>query len=316
MSNQMPTGTVTLMFTDIEGSTRLWEELGMEVMLPVLEAHNTILRQAKDDHSGYEVRSEGDAFFFAFSKAIDAVHFAIEAQLALAKYPWPEATGGICVRMGIHTGDVAVLDGDYQGTPANLAKRITDSGHGRQILISAATHELVRGQFPASSFLDLGLHRLKNLHQPERLFQITYPELDRDFPPLKTLDSLPNNLPVQLTTFVGREAEMRHLSELLGQEQIRLVTLTGTGGIGKTRLSIQVAAEQLDHFPDGVWFVPLASLTDPEYVITEIASVLSIQLQPTGDPKQQVIDYLAQKRLLLVLDNFEHLPEAVSLVNE
>jgi predicted ATPase len=160
------------------------------------------------------------------------------------------------------------------------------------------------------------MHQFRNLHQPERIFQISHPELQRDFPPLKTLDGLPNNLPVQLTGFLGREAEIRKLASLLGSEQVRLVTLTGAGGIGKTRLSLEVAAEQLEHFPDGVWFVPLASVTNPEYVITEIASVLSIQLQPKVEPRKQVIDYLAHKRLLLVLDNFEHLPEATPVVTD
>ena len=211
-----------------------------------------------------------------------------------------------------------MLGNDYFGSPVIRASRISAAGHGGQILISAATRELVLEELPQGiEFVDLGLHRLKDLGRPERIFQVNHPSLpQKDFPPLKTLDIIPNNLPVQLTSFVGREAEIRKLAELLGREQVRLVTLTGAGGIGKTRLSIQVAAEQLEHFPDGVWFISLASLTDPTYVIMEIASTLSIQLQPKGDPQKQVIDYLAQKRLLLVLDNFEHLPEAASLVND
>ena len=316
MSNQMPTGTVTLMFTDIEGHTKMWEQMGDDFM-PTLEEHNNILRSATAKHNGYEVKTEGDAFMLAFAKASDAVLCAVEAQLALANHPWPEDIGKIRVRMGMHTGEPQVVGNDYFGSPVIRASRISSAGHGGQTLISTATRELIIEELPEEiEFLDLGLHRLKDLGREERIFQVNHPSLPQNFPPLRTLDVIPNNLPVQLTSFVGREAEIRNLSELLGREQVRLVTLTGTGGIGKTRLSIEVAAEQLESFPDGVWFIPLASLTDPEYVITEIASALSIQLQPKIDPKKQVMDYLSQKRLLLVLDNFEHLPEAASLVND
>ena len=316
MSNQMPTGTVTLMFTDIEGHTKMWEQMGDDFM-PILEEHNNILRSATAKYNGYEVKTEGDAFMLAFAKASDAVLCAVEAQIALANHPWPEDIGKIRVRMGMHTGEPQVVGNDYFGSPVIRASRISSAGHGGQTLISVATRELVLEELPEEiEFLDLGLHRLKDLGREERIFQVNHPFLPQDFPPLRTLDIIPNNLPVQLTSFIGRETEIRNLSELLGRDQVRLVTLTGAGGIGKTRLSIQVAAEQFERFPDGVWFVPLASLTDPEYVITEIASVLSIQLQPKVDPKKQVIDYLSQKRLLLVLDNFEHLPEATSLVND
>ena len=316
MSNQMPTGTVTIIFTDIEGHTKMWEQMGDDFM-PILEEHNNILRSATAKYNGYEVKTEGDAFMLAFAKASDAVQCAVEAQIALANHPWPEDIGKIRVRMGMHTGEPQVVGNDYFGSPVIRASRISSAGHGGQTLISVATRELVLEELPEEiEFLDLGLHRLKDLGREERIFQVNHPSLPQDFPPLRTLDIIPNNLPVQLTSFIGREAEIRNLSEILGREQVRLVTLTGAGGIGKTRLSIQVAAEQFERFPDGVWFVSLASLTDPEYVITEIASVLSIQLQPQVDPKKQVIDYLSQKRLLLVLDNFEHLPEATSLVND
>ena len=251
----MPTGTVTLIFTDIEGSTRLWEELSQEVMLPILEAHNTVIREAKDNWSGYEVRTEGDAFFLSFAKATHAVHFAIEAQLALARYDWPESTGQIRVRMGMHTGDVAIFEGDYQGTTANLAKRVSDAGHGGQVLISATAHHAVKEHFPTSWLVDLGRRRFKNLRQPEQIFQVAHPELQKDFPRLRTLDNLPNNLPLQLTSFVGREAEIRQIVNLLKQPHGRFVTLRGAPGIGKTRLSMQVAAEAADEFPDGVWFI-------------------------------------------------------------
>ncbi|MBC8231535.1 tetratricopeptide repeat protein [bacterium] len=316
MSNQVPTGTVTLMFTDIEGHTKMWEQIGDDFM-PILEEHNTILRSAAEKHNGYEVKTEGDSFMLAFTKASDAVLCAVEAQIALADYPWPEDVGKIRVRIGMHTGEPQVSRNDYFGPPVIRANRISEAGYGGQTLISAATKELVIEELPKGiEFVDLGLHRLKDLGRPERIFQVNHPSLPQNFPLLKTLDNIPNNLPVQLTSFVGREAEIRRLAEFLGREQVRLVTLTGAGGIGKTRLSIEVAAEQLENFPDGVWFVPLASLNNPEYVITEIASALSIQLQPKVDPKKQVIDYLAQKHLLLVLDNFEHIPEAAYIVND
>lgn len=317
MSNQAPTGTVTIMFTDIVGHTKTWERVGDD-FVSTLESHNAILREVTARHNGYEVRTEGDAFMLAFAKASDAVLCAVEAQVALANHPWLDDVGTIMVRMGMHTGEVHVSGDDYLGLPVIRASRISDAGHGGQILVTVATRELTLGELPEGvEFIDLGLHRLKDLGRPERIYQVIHPDLPRrDFPPLKTLDIIPNNLPVQLTSFVGREAEIRSLAELLGREQVRLVTLIGTGGIGKTRLSIEIAAQELEHFPYGVWFVPLASLTDPGYVITEIASALSIQLQPKVDPKAQVIDYLSQKRLLLVLDNFEHLSEAASVVTD
>jgi len=317
MSNQMPIGTVTIVFTDIAGHTKMWEQIGDEFM-PILEVHNTILRKATAKHNGYEVKTEGDSFMLAFARASDAVLWTVEAQVALANQHWPEEVGNILVRMGMHTGEPQVLENDYFGPHVIRSHRICDAGHGGQILISAATRELVLEDLPEEiDFVDLGLHCLKDLGRPERIFQVTHPDLTKqDFPLLRTLDIIPNNLPVQLTSFVGREDAIRNIATLLGSEQVRLVTIFGTGGIGKTRLSIQVAADQLELFPDGVWFINIAPLTNIEQVVTEIASTLSIQLQPRIDPKEQVIDYLSQKHLLLVLDNFEHLPEAPSLVND
>jgi predicted ATPase/class 3 adenylate cyclase/Tfp pilus assembly protein PilF len=316
MSNQVPTGTVTIVFTDIAGHTKMWEQVGDEFM-PILEVHNSILRKTIAKYNGYEVKTEGDAFMLAFARASDAVLCAVEAQVALANHPWPEERN-ILVRMGMHTGEPQVSGNDYFGPHVIRANRVSDAGHGGQILISAATRELVMEELPEEvDFVDLGIHRLKDLGRPERIFQVNHPDLPKkDFPPLRTLDIIPNNLPVQLTSFVGREDEIRNIATLLGKEQVRLVTLTGTGGIGKTRLSVQVAADQLELFPDGVWFINIAPLTNIEQVITEIASTLSIHLQPRIDPKEQVIDYLSQRHLLLVLDNFEHLPEAPSFVND
>lgn len=335
-------GTLTLMFTDIEGSTLLWEKHGNEVMAEVINTHNTILRAANSAWGGTEIQNEGDAFFFIFPTASAAVMCALEIQLGLEAYQWPESIGALRVRIGIHTGDMILLDDKYHGMPANLAKRITDAGHGGQILLSAVTHALVKTQFPPESFIALGEHQLKNIQHPEAIFQFLaqpvsilkivgeerwqeffskeaedtptdcpfIPELQTKFPPLKTVNNLPNNLPAPVNSFIGRETEVRRVAEYLTDGQTRLVTLTGPGGIGKTRLSLQIATELLDTYPDGVWFIALADLKQPAHVITEISKVLDLPLTSAQDVMEQVVSYLSGKRLLLVLDNFEHLMEA------
>ncbi len=346
-------GTLTLMFTDIEGSTLLWEAHGNEIMAEVINAHNTILRTVNSAWGGTEISNEGDAFFFVFPTASAAVMCALEIQLALKAYQWHENIETLRVRIGIHTGDMILLDDKYHGMPANLAKRITDAGHGGQILLSAVTHELVKTQFPPGSFVALGEHRLKNIQHPEAIFQLLaprasilkitgeerwqevfsksargdtlqdrtpadsdpIPELQTEFPPLKTLNNLPNNLPAPMNSFIGREVEVRRIVEYFTDGQARLVTLTGPGGIGKTRLSLQVATELLDTYPDGVWFIALADLRQPAHVITEIAKALDLPLESAQDVMEQVISYLLGKTLLLVLDNFEHLMEASEDVN-
>lgn len=344
----LPVGTLTLMFTDIESSTLLWEKHSNDIVAEVIDTHNTILRAAKTAWRGREISNEGDAFFFVFPTASDAVSCALEVQLALNVHQWHKDVGQLRVRIGVHTGDMLLLNNEYHGMPANLAKRITDAGHGGQILISAATHELVKTQFPHGSFSALGVHRLKNIRHPEAIFQfiprqssilkiigekrwheavtkgIGYdtlpdgrsidtnliPELQNEFPPLKTLDNLPNNLPIPMNSFIGREAEIRGVVGYLADKQTRLVTLTGPGGIGKTRLALQAATELLDAYPDGVWFIPLADLVQPAHVITEIAAALTLPLEPSEDAIKQVVAYLSGKTLLLILDNFEHLMEA------
>ena len=342
-------GTLTLMFTDIEGSTLLWEKHSNEVMAEIINTHNTFLRAANSAWGGTEIQNEGDAFFFVFPTASAAVMCALEIQLVLRAYQWQDNIGALRVRIGIHTGDMILLDDEYHGMPANLAKRITDAGHGGQILLSAVTHALVKAQFPPGSFITLGEHRLKNIQHLETIFQFLaprtsilkivgeerwrevfnnkvaqedtlqdetstdstlIPELQTEFPPLKTLNNLPNNLPAPMNSFVGREAEVRRIVEYFTNGQARLVTLTGPGGIGKTRLALQVATELLDTYPDGVWFIALADLKQPTHVITEIAKALDLPLQSTQDVMEQVVSYLLGKTLLLVLDNFEHLMEA------
>jgi len=341
-------GTLTLMFTDIEGSTLLWEAQGNEVMTEVLNTHNTILRTANSAWGGTEMGNEGDALFFAFPTASAAVMCALEIQLVLNAYQWHEDIKPLRVRIGIHTGDMILLDDKYHGMAANLAKRITDAGHGGQILLSAVTHELVKTQFPPGSFVSLGTHRLKNIQHPESIFQFLaprasilkitseerwqevfnkegqenislddksadrplIPKLQTEFPSLKTVSNLPNNLPAPINSFIGREAEVRRIVAYFTDGQERLVTLTGPGGIGKTRLALQVATELHDTYPEGVWFIALADLKQPTHVITEIATGLAIPLKPTQDVMEQVVSYLLGKTLLLVLDHLEHLMEA------
>ena len=341
-------GTLTLMFTDIEGSTLLWEAHGNEVMAKVINTHNTILRTANSAWGGTEVGNEGDAFFFTFPTASAAVMCALEIQLVLNAYQWHENIEALRVRIGIHTGDMILLDDGYHGMPANLAKRITDAGHGGQILLSAVTYALVKTQFPPGSFVALGEHRLKNIQHPEAIFQflapqasilkitgeerwqevfgkaaeentfqdeksadcVPIPKLQTEFPPLKTINNLPNSLPVPINSFIGREVEVRRITEYFTKGRERLVTLTGPGGIGKTRLALQVATELHDTYPDGVWFIALADLKQPMHVITEIATTLALPLKSTQDALAQVVSYLLGKTLLLVLDNFEHLMDA------
>lgn len=310
------------MFTDMEGSTLLWERHPDAVVLDVLAAHKAILQAAATKWEGQEFGNEGDAFCFLFATGSAAVQCAVEVQEALKAHPWPEDVGKIQVRIGIHTGELLLLQNgnhrEIQGMPANLTKRITDAGHGGQILLSAATHELVKTHFPRRSFRDLGEHRLKNLSHPERIFQFSVSDTD-EFPPLKTVDTLPNNLPTPVTSFIGREAEVREIAAHLTTGQTRLLTLTGPGGIGKTRLALHSAAELLAQYPNGVWFIPLADLVSPDFVLTEIATALAIPLRTeqaeSDDVMEQLVAYLAEKELLLVLDNFEHLMEAVMHVN-
>jgi predicted ATPase/class 3 adenylate cyclase/Tfp pilus assembly protein PilF len=301
------------MFTDIQGSTPLWEHFKMDFM-PILERHSAIVRQATGP--GYEVRTEGDALFLAFDSPVDALRCAVESQQALQDYPWPSGAR-IQVRMGLHTGMPIVHQGDYFGPSANKAARIASAGHGGQILLSTATMELVRDDLPEEvSLVDLEIHRLRGICRPERLYQVSYPGMPVSFPSLKTLDVIPNNLPVQLTSFVGRRDELTELEKLLVEGDIRLITLTGPGGTGKTRLSLQLGAELLDHFPDGVWFVDLSVLREVASLDAEIVKALNFPFRPGASAKQVLIDYLRYKRCLLVLDNFEHLMDGVILIAE
>ncbi|HJP66528.1 MAG TPA: NB-ARC domain-containing protein [Actinomycetota bacterium] len=303
MTRALPTGTVTFLFTDIEGSTRLLGQLGQERFSEVLQTHRELLRGAFGA-GGIEFGTEGDALFVAFPVASEAVVAAVEGQRALGAYAWP-ADGTIRVRMGLHTGEGQLGAEGYVGLDVHRAARIAASGHGGQIVVSEQTRVLAEGAVTGDgvSFLDLGEHRLKDLPEPQRLFQVTAAGLDTDFPALKTADAARGNLPPQLTTFVGRRQEVDAVKEILRTR--RLVTLTGPGGTGKTRLSLQAARELEGDFPGGAYFVALASIREPELVMPTVAQALGVREVPNEAPIQTLTNYLGDRRTLLVLDNFE-----------
>src|SRR5437588_612663 len=271
----LPTGTVTLLFTDIEGSTRLLQLLG-EQYAAVLADCRHLLRSLFQQYHGHEVDTQGDAFFVAFARATDAISAAIDIQRALAYQAWPDGAS-VRVRIGLHTGEPMLTADGYIGIDVHHAARIMSAGNGGQILLSPTTRQLVEQHLPAGAYLqDLGEHRLKDLQRPSHLFQLSLKDLPADFPPLKTLDTHPNNLPVQPTPFIGREKEVAAVAQMLRRPEVRLVTLSGPGGVGKTRLALQVAAELCDDFTDGVFIVALAPVNAPEQVVSALAQTLGI----------------------------------------
>ena len=300
----LPTGTVTFLFTDVEGSTKLWERYP-EAMGAIMARHDEVLSGVMESSGGFVFKTVGDAFCVAFPSAPHALEAALAAQRALLSEA-REETGPLRTRMALHTGSAEERGGDYFGAPVNRISRLVSAGHGGQILLSSATKELVRDALPeGASLRDLGERRLKDLFRPERVFQLIAPELPTSFPPLKTLDARMNNLPAQPTPLVGRERELGEVRDLLRGEGVRLLTLTGPGGIGKTRLGLQVAADLLDEFEDGVFFVELAPITDPALVASAIAEALGV-VEAGDQPLEEVLkDYLRDKELLLLLDNFE-----------
>jgi predicted ATPase/class 3 adenylate cyclase len=312
----LPTGTVTFLYTDIEGSTRRWDE-HPEIMKAVLQRHDAIVRQAITSSGGVVFRTMGDAFCAVFPLATQGVAAALAAQRALNTEPWPPQIGSLRVRMALHTGTGEVRDADYVGPPLNRVARLLSAGHGGQTLLSQAAYDLARVTLsPGVALRDLGEHRLKDLQQPEHIFQLVTPDLPSDFPPLNVLDKRPNNLPIQRRELVGREKELAAVHALLTRESTGLLTLTGPGGTGKTRLALQIAADLIDDFPDGAYFVNLTPIREPSLVISTISQTIDLRVDGGRSPAESLKEFLRDKRMLLVLDNFEQVLEAAPAVSE
>ena len=309
----LPTGTVTFLFTDIEGSTLLLQRLGADYA-GLLADHHRLLRAAIQKWRGVEVDTQGDAFFVAFIRAADAVRAVQEMQYSLAAHTWP-AQASVRVRMALHTGEPALTLMGYVGLDVHRAARICSAGYGGQVLLSAATQAIAAADLPEGASLRLlGAYRLKDLQRPEEIYQLVISGLPADFPPLKSLDLHPNNLPVQLTSFIGRAGEIALVEAAL--ERSRLVTLTGPGGAGKTRLALQLGAELLDRYPDGIWFVELAPLSSPALVPQAVAAALKLPENPNLPLMETLCAALSPRSSLIILDNCEHLVQAAASLAE
>ncbi len=306
----LPTGTVTFLFTDLEGSTRLWEE-HPEAMREALARHDAILHEAIGSRRGVVFSEMGDGMAAAFASAGEAVAAALDAQLGLGACEWGE-TGPLRARMGLHTAAAELRpDGQYVNQPLNRCARLMAIANGGQVVVSETVESLVRGALPPDvGLLDLGEHRLRDLARPIGVFQVTHPALPRDFPPLRSLDVLPGNLPVQVTSFVGREQDLERVATTLGES--RVVTLTGVGGVGKTRLALQVAGEMCSALRDGSWLCELAGVSDPEAVAEAVLAVFQIEPRQGVSVAESLLEFLRAKQLLLVLDNCEHLLSPVA----
>jgi predicted ATPase/class 3 adenylate cyclase len=307
----LPTGAVTFVFTDIEGSTQRWEH-HHAAMKDALVRHDVLMRDVIKRHNGYVFKTVGDAFCAVFNTPAAAVAAALEIQRGLLGGDFKEIDG-LPVRIGVHTGLADERAGDYFGPAVNRVARLTSIAHGSQILISAATRELVKEEIADDvTLLDLGAHRLKDLTNPEHVWQVTTANLPAEFPPLLSLDSKPNNLPMQVTTFVGRERDLQELRSHVDEH--RLVTLFGAGGVGKTRMAVQLGADLLDRFPDGVWVADFSRISDRELTTSVVAQAIGISRLDGAQVGESVQQYLKTKHLLLILDDCEHLVESIALL--
>ena len=299
----------TFLFTDIEGSTRLWEEHA-DRMGPALAQHDRLLRASVDAHGGSVIKTTGDGMLAVFADAVAAIDAAVAAQRALRDATWGE-TGPLRVRMALHAGTAEARDGDFFGPALNRVARILAIAHGGQIICSAVAAVLARDGLPASvDLVDLGSHRLRDIDRPEQIYQVVVDDLDRGFPPLRSLSTRRSNLPVQLTSFVGRDKELDEVATLI--ERHRLVTLIGTGGTGKTRLMLEAAGRLIDRYADGVWVAELAPLGDASQIPSEVARALGSPEVPGVPALATVTAFVAEKDLLLLLDNAEHLVDGVA----
>ncbi len=304
----MTDAAVTYLFSDVEGSTRLWET-EPERIGPALARHDALARHCVEQHGGRVVKTTGDGLHAAFDDPAEAVAAAVQLQLEVC-HP-PAGVLPLALRCGLHLGVDQRRDGDFFGPAVNRAARVMSAAHGGQVLLSQAVVERIADRLsPEVSLRDLGIVRLRDLTQPDRLFQLIHPRLRSEFPALRSLASTPNNLPQQLNSFIGRERELDEVRAMLGYPTVRLLTLLGMGGLGKSRLSLQAAAEVLDDYPDGVWFVELAPLSDPRSVPQAVASVLGVKEEAGGAVLDALIRFLRDKTLLLVLDNCEHVVQA------